>query len=70
MRMPGFTAEMSLYNGNQRYQAITDAPHYGGIVQPAISIFDWARCLRYGCRFEFQPHYPYLKRVCGLQWMC
>ena len=35
MHMPGFTAEASLYNGNVRYQSITRATFYGGIVQPA-----------------------------------
>ena len=35
MNMPGFTAETSLYNGNVRYQATTEAIVYGGLVQPA-----------------------------------
>jgi hypothetical protein len=37
MNMPGFTAEASLYNVNERYQATADAPHYGVVVQPAIN---------------------------------
>ena len=37
MNMPGFTAEASLYNVNERYQATAQATVYGGLVQPAQS---------------------------------
>ena len=36
MKMPGFTAEASLFNGDMRYQATTVAAVYGGFVQPAL----------------------------------
>ena len=39
MNMPGFTAEASLYNVSERYQAVTNARHHAGIVQPT---FDFA----------------------------
>lgn len=80
--MSGFTAEVSLYNINQRYQAITDALHYDRIVQPAISIadlvgqqesvfsgpslVDWARCLRHSCEL-FVPDPRYPTKAV---WIC
>ncbi len=39
MNLPRFTAEVSLYNGNGRYQSTTEAIFYSGIVKP-ISPFD------------------------------
>jgi hypothetical protein len=35
MKMPGFTAEASLFNGDMRYQTTTVAAVYGEFIQPA-----------------------------------
>ena len=55
MNMPGFTAEASLYNVNERYQATAQATVYGGLVQPAGPFST-----------VFRPDRPIfcLKRVC------
>jgi hypothetical protein len=79
MNIPGFTAEASLYNGNARYQATTEATVYGGIVQPAqgdvfypdrpvfsIIPFRWGNCLKRVCtRHEYYPGFP----VWECQWI-
>ncbi len=40
MSLPGFSAEASLYNGKLRYQSATESSCYGGIVQPALTLYD------------------------------
>ena len=82
MNIPGFTAEASLYNVNERYQAITDAPHYGGIVQPAadpveqhVPVFSRPsfldRCfLIYTCRFIQVPGHPLPIPDCRWERVC
>lgn len=77
MNVPGFTAEASLYNVNERYRAITDAPHYGGIVQPAFTtdlsiannpppIFCW----RYICSAFYHPVTGKKNEICWWSWVC
>jgi hypothetical protein len=39
MKMPGFTAEASLFNGDMCYHATAKATVYGGVVRPA-AIYD------------------------------
>lgn len=80
MNMPGFTAEASLYNVNERYQAITAAPHYGGIVQPAthphfndLSVANnppLFGCLRYICSDFYDPRTGKKNEICWWSWVC
>lgn len=84
MNIPGFTAEASLYNINERYRATTDVPHYDGVVQPAISadltkdvlsgfsqsdLINVARCFRYRCFYEIDV-YGHISRHCGWTYVC
>ena len=62
MTIPGFTAEASLYNGNVRYRATTEASFYGGIVQPAqifsdvVMLYPWW-CWEQVCIDKFHTHF-------------
>jgi hypothetical protein len=63
MKMPGFTAEASLFNGDMCYQATAATTVYGGVVRPALSdvlnlddpVFSISQFRRFNC----------LKRVCS-----
>ena len=64
MNMPGFTAEASLYNVNERYQATAQDTVYGGLVQPAGPFSD---------RIDLDQDRPYLYRPSRwncLKWVC
>lgn len=78
VNMPGFTAELSLHNVNDRYQVAAHAPHYGGVVQPAISIAGVAKqdysifsdtvsdrlCWGYRCHWvDLSPGLPFPPRM-------
>ena len=43
MRMPGFTAEESLFNGRVRYRSTSKTPSHGGVAQAASDLFDLNR---------------------------
>ena len=40
MHMPGFTAEASLFTGEERYQSASKIPSHGGYVQAASDRFN------------------------------
>ena len=64
MNMPGFTAEASLYNVNERYQATAQGTVCGGLVQPAGPFSD---------RIDLDQDRPYLYRPFRwncLKWVC
>jgi hypothetical protein len=66
MKMPGFTAEASLFNSDVRYQSTAEASVYGGIVQiasPFSDVFDPDRLVPLLSAQLFDPNRPifYLK---------
>ncbi|NOT83571.1 MAG: hypothetical protein HOP02_02080 [Methylococcaceae bacterium] len=42
MKIPGFSAEASLYNGNVRYQVAAGTTFYDGLIQLALSDVTYA----------------------------
>jgi hypothetical protein len=70
MKIPGFTAEASLYSGSARYRATAEAAVYGGLVQPALSdrieLYPRLWCLKWAC-IEVPPNwFPHCWQTIGI----
>ena len=64
MKIPGFNAEASLYNGNVRYQATAEATVYSGVVQPASHFSDSIDLDQDRPYLSRYPRWNCFKRVC------
>lgn len=51
MKMPGFTAEVSLYNINDYYHAAIEANQVSGVVHPALLIAQPFRHSQWFCLY-------------------
>jgi hypothetical protein len=77
MKIPGFTAEASLYQISGQYHPANQLEHVSGTVHPAfghLTPFSLARCLIYRCHWDdVSPGAPFPPKIvwrCGFEWIC